>query len=170
MPRWDQKPREALVLEERRLKAAQLLHQGVRPAEVARRLAVTPQAVNGWLRALERGGTDALHAVPRPGREPFVEEERLGQLPEILARGARSFGYQTDLWTLRRVAAVLEKEWGVHYTKSGTWVLLKRSGYSWQRPSRQARKKDLVKGANWKRHSWPRFKKERSGVAPSSSS
>ena len=170
MPRWDQKHRDKLVLEERRLKAGHLLRQGVRPAEVARRLAVTPQAVNGWLRALEKGGVDALHTKPHPGRTPFVDRETLATLPDILARGALAFGYQTDLWTLRRLAHVLEKEWGVRYTKSGTWVLLKRSGYSWQRPSRQAREKDLVKVANWKRHSWPRLKKKPRGDGPSSSS
>lgn len=93
MPRGDQKHRGGLVLEERRLKAAQLLHQGVRLAEAAGRLAVTPQAVNGWRRARERGGTEALHAAPRPGRDPFVERERLGQFPEILVRGTLDFGY-----------------------------------------------------------------------------
>ncbi|MGA7924001.1 MAG: winged helix-turn-helix domain-containing protein [Thermoplasmata archaeon] len=147
MRRWDQQHRDKLVLEERRLKAAELLRRGLRPAEVARRLAVTPQAVNSWLRTLETGGVQALHHKPRPGREPFVEPETLATLPEILARGAMAFGYQTDLWTLRRISDVLEKEWGVPYTKSGSWVLLKRSGYSWQRPSRQAREKDLVKVA-----------------------
>ncbi|MDE1881516.1 MAG: winged helix-turn-helix domain-containing protein [Euryarchaeota archaeon] len=137
---------------------------------MARRVAATPQAVNRWLRTIEKGGEEALHAKPRPGREPFVEEETLATLPEILARGALAFGYQTDIWTLRRISAVLEREWGIRYTKSGTWVLLKRSGYSWQRPSRQAREKDVAKVADWKRHSWPRFKKKPRRAAPSSSS
>lgn len=170
MPRWDQKHRDALVLEERRLKAAELLRQGVYPSEVARRVAATPQAVNRWLRTMEEGGVDALHAKPRPGREPFVEEETLATLPAILARGALAFGYQSDIWTLRRIAAVLEKEWGVRYTKSGVWVLLKRIGYSWQRPSRQAREKDLVKVAKWTRHTWPRLKKKHDSVGRSSRS
>lgn len=170
MPRWDQKHRDKLVLEERRLKAADLLRQGVRPAEVARRLAVTPQAVNGWLRSLEKGGAASLLIKPHPGRTPFVEPATLATLPDILARGALAFGYQTDLWTLRRLSSVIEKEWGIRYTKSGMWVLLKRSGYSWQRPSRQAREKDLAKVANWKRHSWPRWKKKRGGAVPLSSS
>lgn len=40
MARWAQKRRDTLALEERRLKAVDLLARGVRPAEVARRLAV----------------------------------------------------------------------------------------------------------------------------------
>ena len=87
-------------------------------------------------------------------------------LPEILARGAQSFGYQTDLWTLGRIVGVLEKEWGVRYSKSGAWVLLKRNGFSWQRPSRRAREKDLAKVARWTRYTWPRLKKKPVTDAP----
>ncbi len=161
MARWSQKHRDTLVLEERRLKAVDLLQLGVRPAEVARRLAVSPQAVHQWKVIHAAKGSEALRAVPRGGRFPYVEPETMATLPSILARGAQSFGYQTDIWTLRRLAAALEKEWGVRYTKSGTWVLLKRSGYSWQRPSRQAREKDMVKVARWKRYTYPRLKKKR---------
>ena len=160
MARWAQQHRDTLVLEERRLQGLKLLRQGLRPAEVARRLAVSPQAVDHWKRRLEASGPDSLRAQPRRGRLPFVDPQRSATLPEILARGAQSFGYQTDLWTLRRIAAVLEKEWGVHYSKSGAWVLLKRTGFSWQRPSRRARKKDLARVAHWKRYTWPRLKKK----------
>ena len=166
MARWSQQHRDTLVLEERRLKGLRLLRQGVRPAEIARRLAVTPQAVDHWKRTLEAKGPDALRAKPRTGRLPFVGRENIASLPGILARGAQSFGYETDLWTLRRIAAVLEKEWGVRYTKSGTWVLLQRSGYSWQRPSRRAREKDLERVAHWKRYTWPRLNKKPGSAGP----
>jgi transposase len=160
MARWAQKHRDALVLEERRLKALGFLRQGVPPAEVARRLAVTPQAVHQWKETLQANGPHALRAKPREGRHPFVERETMTTLPEILARGAQSFGYQTDLWTLGRIVDVLEKEWGVRYTKSGVWVMLKRNGFSWQRPSRRAREKDPAKVAYWTRYTWPRLKKK----------
>ena len=75
---------------------------------------------------MEQGGPQALRAKPRGGRHPFVPPERLDDLGEILSRGALSFGYDTDLWTLPRVARVLEKEWGVHYSHSGVWLLLKK--------------------------------------------
>ena len=170
MARWAQKHPDTLALEERRLTGVDLLRSGVRPAAVARRLAVSPQAVHQWKVALATRGPDALRAIPRGGRFSYVGPETTATLPEILARGAQSFGYQTDIWTLRRLASVLEREWGVRYTKSGTWVLLKRSGYSWQRPSRRAREKDPVKVANWKRHTWPRLKKKPRGAGPLPSS
>jgi transposase len=158
--RWAQKPRDALVLEERRRKGLGFLRQGVRPAEVARRLAVTPQAVHQWRETLEANGPHALRAKPRGGRPPFVERETRATLPEVLARGAPSFGSQTDLWTRGRIVDGLEKEGGVRSTQSGAGVLLKRNGFSGQRPSRQAREKDRAQVARWARSTWPRLKKE----------
>ena len=89
-----------------------------------------------------------------------MPQERLASLGEILARGALSYGYDTDLWTLPRIGRVLEKEWGIHYSKSNVWLLLKKHDYSWQRPERQAREKDLAKVERWRRSTWPRLKKK----------
>ena len=160
MARWDQKHRDTASLEERRLKAVKLLREGVPQAEVARRFAVTPTAVHQWKRALERGGTDAVRAVPRPGRPPRVPREKLATLSAILARGALSYGFSTDLWTIPRILEVTEAEWGVRYDDSAMWRILTRQGLSWQRPSRQAREKNLVAVKNRKQRTWPRLKKK----------
>jgi transposase len=84
----------------------------------------------------------------------------LATLPDLLARGALSFGFSTDLWTIPRILQVTESEWGVRYTPTAMWRLLKRYGLSWQRPRRQAREKDLRKVRNWRQRSWPRYKKK----------
>jgi transposase len=89
--------------------------------------------------------------------------EGLGQ---VLARGALRYGYDTDLWTLPRIARVLEKEWGVHYSRSNVWLLLKKHDFSWQRPQRQAREKDLAKVERWRRSTWPRLKKKPGSDGP----
>jgi len=166
MARWDQQHRDSATLEERRLKAVDLLRSGLSQSEVARRLAVSPVAVHKWHRALEEGGPTALRSVPRPGRPTNVPREQLAQLPAILARGALSYGFSTDLWTIPRILEVTEAEWGVRYDKSAMWRLLKRHGLSWQRPSRQAREKNVAAVKNWMRHSWPRYKKKPAGNEP----
>ncbi len=166
MARWDQKHRDTPTLEERRLKAVELLRDGVSQAQIARQLAVSPVAVCKWKKSLEKGGTDALRAVPRPGRPTTVPREKLSTLPEILARGALAYGFSTDLWTIPRILEVTETEWGVRYDESAMWRILKRYGLSWQRPLRQAREKNLVVVKNWKQHIWPRFKKKPTDGGP----
>lgn len=166
MARWDQKHRDTATLEERRLRAVKLLHEGLSQSEVARQLAVTPQAVYKWNRALESGGTDAVRAVHRSGRPTAVPREKLAALPSILARGALAYGFSTDLWTIPRILDVTEAEWGVRYEASAMWRILRRHGLSWQRPSRQAREKNLVAVKNWKQRTWPRLKKKPTDDGP----
>ncbi len=160
MGRWAQRHRDTATLEERRLNAFALLQSGVSQAEVARRLGVTPVAVCLWKKALEDRGPSALRAVPRSGRPTLVPRERLATLPDLLARGALAYGFSTDLWTIPRILQITEGEWGVRYTETAMWRLLKRYGLSWQRPRRQAREKDLRAVRNWRQRSWPRYKKK----------
>ncbi|MGI0129349.1 MAG: winged helix-turn-helix domain-containing protein [Thermoplasmata archaeon] len=160
MGRWNQLHRDTASLEERRLRAFGLLNSGLSQAEVARQLGVTPVAVCKWKMALEEGGQNALRAIPRPGRPTLVPRETLATLPELLAKGALAYGFSTDLWTIPRIIEVTQSEWGVRYTETAMWRLLKRHGLSWQRPRRQAREKDLRAVNNWRRRSWPRYKKK----------
>jgi transposase len=160
MGRWAQRHRDTATLEERRLQALTLLERGLSQAEVARRLAVSPVAVCKWRKAAEAGGPQALHAIPRSGRPPFVPPATMATLPEILAQGALSHGYSTDLWTIPRIVETLQRAWGVRYSRSATWLILKSHGLSWQRPRRQAREKNLRAVKNWRQRSWPRYKKK----------
>jgi transposase len=139
MARWAQKRRDAATLEERRLKALAELERGFHQAEVARSLGVSPQAVHQWNQRAESGGRLALRSIPRSGRPPYVTEEIALRISDILAKGAMAYGYGTDLWTLPRLVDVVEKEWGVRYSQSGLWGILKNHNISWQRPRRQAR-------------------------------
>ena len=166
MPGWTQQHRDTATLEERRLKGLDLLSEGRSQAEVARLLGVTPAAVCYWKRAIETGGPKALRAVPRSGRPTLVPREQLATLPELLARGALSYGFSTSLWTIPRILQVTESEWGVRYTSTAMWRLLKRHGLSWQRPRRQAREKDLHAVRNWRQRSWPRYKRKADGEGP----
>lgn len=143
MGRWPQQHRDTATLEERRLNALGLLDAGVSQSEVARCLGVTPTAVWQWKRAVHEGGPKALRVIPRSGRPTFVPRETLATLPDLLARGTIPFGFSTDLWTIPQILQVTESEWGVRYTPTAMWRLLKRYGLSWQRPRRQAREKDL---------------------------
>jgi transposase len=123
-------------------------------------------AVCHWKNALEEGGPAALRAIPRPGRPPLVPRERLAALPELLAKGALAYGFSTDLWTIPRIVKVAETQWGVRYSETALWRILKRNGLSWQRPRRQAREKDLRKVRNWRQRSWPRYKKKPDSEEP----
>lgn len=143
----------------RRMRAMTLLDQGWLQAEVARKLGVTPAAVSQWVKARDEGGEEALRAKPHPGRTPKLNERQLQWLEKLLQRGPRTHGYSTELWTLKRVAEVIEKRFDVSYDPSGVWHVLHRMGWSCQKPERRARERDEDAIAQWRKEDWPRIKK-----------
>jgi transposase len=60
------------------------------------------------------------------------------RLIAALKAGAAAQGYSTDLWTLARVGRLIETLIGRRYCESGVWRLLRRLGFSGQRPSERA--------------------------------
>jgi transposase len=68
-------------------------------------------------------------------------------------------GYRTELWTLKRVAQLIGKRFGVSYDPSGVWHVLRNMNWSAQKPERRARERDEQAIAQWRKEDWPRIKK-----------
>ena len=99
----------------------------------------------GWRRS---GGT------PSPPVYVQIEAVRAA-----LKNGPRANGFATDLWTLARVAEVIEATTGVRYGPTQTWeILRKRLGWSRQRPARRALERNDEAIATWVEEEWPRIK------------
>ena len=150
------------ALEMRRLIATHLLQQGRGIREVARMAGVTPTSVLRWEKALERGGIEALKAKPHPGKPPKLTDEQKRELENILLRGPLAAGFPTDLWTLKRVAQVIERQFGVKYHPSHVWKILRGMGWSAQKPERRARERDEVAIRQRREGTWPEVKKNSS--------
>jgi transposase len=149
-----------MAMEERRMRAAELFQTDVIPAEVARRLGVTHQIVSEWRKAWREGGRDALRAAGRAGRPPKLSAAQLAEVEQALARGAEANGYTTDLWTLPRVAEVIERVTGVSYHPGHVWYILRdQLGWTWQRPARRAVERNDEAIERWVKRRWPQLKK-----------
>ncbi len=150
------KPEE---LECHRLQAFALLEAGHGPSEVARRLGVSPAAVSRWKKISQQAGRDGLKAKPHPGRRPKLTVRQRQKLERLLLKGPLAHGYMTDLWTLKRIAEVIERRFGVRYDPSGVWHVLRGIGWSCQKPEGRARERDEEAIARWRQQDWPRIKK-----------
>lgn len=159
------------TLEQRRLKAARLLEQGVHQSEVARRVRVHRQSVSRWARQLEEAGRAGLKRAGRAGRKPKLSGADLKRIEEGLKQGPEALGYSTSLWTSQRVAHLIEQECGVRYTTTHVWRLLKQLGWSCQRPVGRALERDEEAIRRWKKRRFPELKKTpHASTKPSSSS
>ena len=161
---------ERSKLEARRLEGGRLLQGGVRAAEVARRLGVSRTSVMWWQRALACGGRRGLRGAARTGRPALLNADEQQRLIAALKAGVLSQGYSSDLWTLRRIGKLIETLTGRRYSESGVWRLLKRLGFSSQRPSGRATQRDEAAIRRWKTKRWPALKKRLPKRAGSSSS
>lgn len=147
-------------LEARRMKAAKLLEQGIREAEVARRLGVHRQSVNRWARQLAESGKQGLKKAGRAGRKPRLTGDDLEKIRTGLKRGPEALGYETGLWTTWRVADLIERECGVKYHPGHVWKVLRDLGWSCQRPTGRALERNEAVIRKWKEERWPELKKK----------
>src|SRR5215217_704249 len=145
-------------LEQRRLEAARMSARGATQAEVASAFGVSRQAASVWYRRWHHGGEPALRAAGQAGRRPRLSAAELDAVDQALRKGPEAFGFDTELWTLARVAQVIERLTGVRHHPGQVWRILRRLGWSLQRPARRAAERDEVEVARWRVQEWPRIK------------
>lgn len=81
-------------------------------------------------------------------------------LAGALREGATAHGFGTDLWTLKRVNALIRKKFGATFSDVHVWRLLGKLGFSSQKPERQAKERDESAVQNWREKTWPKIKKK----------
>jgi transposase len=161
--------RDFKELELRRRKGMRMLARGVAQAEVARTLGVSRQTTSSWAKKLA-AEPQAWRRKPlgRPGGLDAAQKKQLGK---ALLAGAVANDFPPELWTLARVAKVIEREFGVAYSTVNVWRILREMGFSSQRPAGRAIQRDEAAIEQWRTKRWPALKKSPAARdAPSSSS
>lgn len=158
-------------LEQRRKQAGRLFTAGrMILSEISRHLKVSRQSVSRWYAEWKQGGVVALKGAGRAGRMPKFNKQDLKKVDKALRQGARAHGFGTDLWTLPRVAVVMERLTGVRYHPGHVWKILGAMDWTLQRPAKRARQRDEEKVQLWLNQRWPALKKTLAAGKPGSSS
>ena len=146
-------------LEGRRLRAWQLKQAGWKQCDIAAALGVSEGAVSQWMQRARTGDIDALRTVPSPGAPSRLKAWQQLALMEMLVLGAEAFGFRGAVWTGRRVTALIRQYLDIGYHPGHVTRLLKRWGFTLQKPARQARQRDEEAIARWRDDTWPALKK-----------
>ena len=163
--------RDFEALTERRLRAGKMFENGSAQADVVRELGVSRETASQWHATWREHGVEGLRGAQRAGRLPRLTDEQLVKVERALAKGPTHNGFPTELWTLTRVATVIERVTGVGYSTTQTWSILRtRLGWSRQRPARRAIEADQDVIVAWARDRWPVVKKTPDGAGRGSSS
>ncbi|MBI2843293.1 MAG: transposase [Armatimonadetes bacterium] len=138
--------------------AAEMFREGKSNTEIARKLGVSRKSVILWRSDWGASGHDGLK-IGTPGRKSRLNDAQWRDIEKALLEGPRVHGYDTDLWTLKRIAGLIHKMTGVSYHPCSVWELLMRLGWSHQRPHRLAKERNEEEIVRWKKEEWPRIKK-----------
>jgi len=147
-------------MEERRLEGGRLLKAGkLSQAEIARQVGVSRATISEWAKTVKDEGRRGLHRRKAIGGVSKLTEAQKQKLKRLLDRGALACGFETDRWTLQRVAKLIEREFKVGYHPNYLNRLLANLGFSQQMPMPQAIEQDQELVRAWLEQDLHRVKK-----------
>jgi transposase len=137
------------------------LHQkGWRQKDIAEALGVTAGSVSQWLKRGREKGPEALQSRRGGGPKPRLSEKQLAELREYLVQGAEHFGFRGNVWTQPRVAELIKRKFGVMYHPSHVGRILKKLGWSRQKPATRASQRNEDTIDRWRTEKWVELEKK----------
>lgn len=147
------------VLEQIRLRAVRQMKDGAHPEVLAEALGLNRSTLYGWKLRAEREGERALAAKPHPGGPSALSDTQLEQLSRMITdHDPRDHGFSEHLWTRDIVADLIDKTWGTRFTPQWTGQLLRRMGFTPQRPKYRASEQDSEAVKTWREHTYPEIR------------
>ncbi|MEU2247858.1 winged helix-turn-helix domain-containing protein [Streptomyces sp. NPDC019224] len=142
-----------------RMQAAELFEQEVKPAQVARRLQVSPKSAYQWHQLWRDGGGKALASRGPGGSRCRLSPRCLAKLAAYLDQGPAAHGrVEGQVWTASRVATLIGRNFHVSYSVSGATRLMHRLGFSSQLPTRRMAEREEQAVTAWKEATWAEVK------------
>lgn len=142
-----------------RLQAGKLFQKGISQAEVARRLKATSATVSYWRGAWDKRGMDGLKSKGHTGFASKLTLDKRLLFKRAILKGPLEHGYQTNLWTLSRLRAVMRKETGCAFSEVWVWHIVRLLGFTPQKPQMIARERDKNAIREWNEKRLPDLKK-----------
>ncbi len=152
-------PRMALSAVQLRELAVAMMLDGESPEAVADILGVNESSVWRWRRRWRAKGPSGLLTRPGQGRPPKLSDLQAREVLRWLDTSPRDFGFATERWTAPRVAALIDRSFGVRMNHRYLNDWLRRRDVTPQVPQRRPRERDDAKIEQWISHDWPRIKK-----------
>ncbi len=155
------------ALRDQELRVAQRFHaialslEGYTIHRIAPALKMHRSTVPLWIEHWNRERENGLPDGYRSGRPGDLSPKQRGALQDILDSGSVAYGLETGVWTSPVISRVSAREFDVHYHPGHVRKLLKRMGYSVQRPTTRLVQADPVRENRWVRYTYPRLKKKR---------
>ena len=142
-----------------RVRAVQAALDGTPVAQVARAYGVDRTTMHRWLRRHQETGSElGLQRRPVSGRPRKLACISLYNLKRIVLAPASRFGFETDLWTVARLHAVLIDRFNEDVSEDTVWRRLREAGLTWQTPEREYFQADAQERQRWQQETIPQIR------------
>jgi len=126
---------------------------------VARAFGTDRKTIRRWLQRFRLEGERGLHRKPGSGRPRILEALTESELRSVILSPASNFGYETDLWTVKRVQTIIEERFEISVSQDTVWRRLREAGLTYQKPERQYYELDEEARQAWARTEIPRIRR-----------
>ena len=144
------------VLEHYRFRAVELHKAGEKVKDIARFFGIHPNSVSRWLVTYHQNGEKALHSRKATGRPPKLTWEEFNGVLSDLRQPATDFGFETPLWTCKRVRHLIHQQTGKRLDASNVWRWLGKLGLSNKKPERRVMEQNPREAKRWLKKEWPK--------------
>jgi transposase len=145
------------VLEHYRFRAIELHKAGEKVKDIARFFGVHPNSVSRWFVTYRQKGEKALRSKKATGRPPKLTLEEFNEILSDLKRPATDFGFETPLWTCKRVRHIIHQRTEKRLDASNVWRWLGKLGLSNKKPERRAIEQNPREARRWLKREWPKI-------------
>lgn len=141
-----------------RVRAVRAVRDGMAVSQAALAYGVDRTTLHRWLRRHQDEGDFGLRRRPVSGRPRKLQTISEHNLKRIVLAPASRFGFETDLWTVSRVHAVLVDRFNEDVSEDTVWRRLRDIGLTWQTPEREYFQADPVKRQRWQQETIPQIR------------
>jgi len=140
-----------------RVRAVEAVQKGMSVWQTATAFGVDRTTLHRWLARYVQNGEAGLQRRPVSGRPKAMAGITLQQLKRMVLAPATEFGFETDLWTVGRLHAVLVEHLHVEVSEDTVWRRLREAGLTWQTPERHYFEADPEKRRLWQEETLPKI-------------
>jgi transposase len=141
-----------------RVRAVEAVLNGMPVSQTATTFGVDRTTLHRWLTRHHQQGEAGLQRRPVSGRPRKLSGVTAKRLKSIVLAPATKFGFETDLWTVGRLHAVLVDRLNGDVSEDTVWRRLREAGLTWQTPERQYFEADPETRRRWQEETIPKIR------------
>jgi transposase len=141
-----------------RIRAVDAVQKGMSVSQTAKAFGVDRTTLHRWLTRHQKSGEMGLQRRPVSGRPRKLPGLDAKGIKDIVLAPATTFGFETDLWTVGRLHAVLVDQLDVDVSEDTVWRRLREAGLTWQTPERQYFQADEETRRRWQEETIPQIR------------